>query len=76
MINWVLEVEDVGDVACIVDDMEATGGFQSLVQRGGVREGGDKGTRGEVMEALSSVQQRKAVETPTSSHDYGIYLVA
>ena len=68
MINWVLEVEDVGDVACIVDDMEATGRFQSLVQRGGVREGGDKGTRGEMCRR----RKAEAVETPTSSHDYGI----
>jgi hypothetical protein len=35
VINWMLEVEDVEDVACtVVDDMEATGCSGSLVQRG------------------------------------------
>jgi hypothetical protein len=35
MINWTLEVEDDEDedVACTVDDMEATDRLQSLVQR-------------------------------------------
>jgi hypothetical protein len=27
VINWMLEVEDVEDVACTVDDMEATRGW-------------------------------------------------
>jgi hypothetical protein len=34
VINWMLEVEDVEDVACTVDDMEATDHSQYLVQRG------------------------------------------
>ena len=34
-----LEVEDVEDVACTVDDMEPTDRSQSFVQRDGVREG-------------------------------------
>ena len=34
MINWMLEVDDVEDVACRVDDMEATDHSQSLVWRG------------------------------------------
>ena len=33
MINWMLEVEDVEEVACTVDDMEATDHSRSLVQR-------------------------------------------
>ncbi len=39
MINLVLEMEDVEDVACTVDDMEARDRSQSLVQRGWGREG-------------------------------------
>ena len=35
MINCMLEVEDVEDVACTVDDMEATDRSGSLVQRDG-----------------------------------------
>ena len=41
MINLMLEVEDVEDVACTVEDMEAMGRSRSLVQRGW-REGGTK----------------------------------
>jgi hypothetical protein len=39
VINWMLEVEDVEDVACTVDDIEATDRSQSLVQRGWSEEG-------------------------------------
>ena len=46
MNNWMLEVEDVEDVACTVDDMEARDRSQSLVQRGWREEGeGGGGTR-------------------------------
>jgi hypothetical protein len=34
VINWILEVEEVEDVACTVDDMEVRDRSQSLVQRG------------------------------------------
>jgi hypothetical protein len=34
VINWMLEVEDVEDVACTVDDMEDTDRSRFLVQRG------------------------------------------
>jgi hypothetical protein len=37
VINWILEVEDVGDVACTVDDMEVRvlrDRSRSLAQRG------------------------------------------
>ena len=39
MINWTLRVEDVEDVACTVDDMEATDGSRCLIPKDGVREG-------------------------------------
>ena len=39
MINWMLEVEDVEDVACTVDDMKATDRSRSWFRRDGVREG-------------------------------------
>jgi hypothetical protein len=41
VINWMLEAEDVEDVACMVDDMEAMDRLQSLVGDG-VREGGKR----------------------------------
>src|SRR6266699_3509864 len=51
-----LEVEDVEDVACTVDDMEATDCSQSLVQRGWSEGKGDKGsTRDEVIEGYSQL---------------------
>jgi hypothetical protein len=34
VINWMLEVENVEDVACTEDDMEAIDRSQSLCQRG------------------------------------------
>jgi hypothetical protein len=52
VINWILEVEDVEDVDCTVDDMEATERSGSLVRRGWNKGRGDKGT----VESLSSVQ--------------------
>jgi hypothetical protein len=45
VINWMLEVEEVEDVACTVDDMEAMNRSLSLVQRirgDGMREGGTR----------------------------------
>jgi hypothetical protein len=42
VINWMLEVEDVEDVACTIDDMDATECSRSLVW-GGWSEG--MGTR-------------------------------
>jgi hypothetical protein len=44
VINWVLEVEDVEDVACAVDDMEAMDRSWSLGQRGMSEGRGDKST--------------------------------
>ena len=52
MINWMLEEEDVEDVACTVDDMEARDRSGSLVQR----VGGD-GTR--AREGSTRIQGRK-----------------
>ena len=44
-----LDVEDVEDVACPVNDMEATGRSRSLVQRSWSEGRGHKGTRAEMM---------------------------
>ena len=55
MINWMLEVEEVEDVACTVDDMEAMNRSLSLVQRirgNGIREGGTRKLQ-RVKESLS-----------------------
>jgi hypothetical protein len=40
VINWILEVGDVEDVACTVDDIESTDRLGCLVQEDGVMEGG------------------------------------
>jgi hypothetical protein len=45
VINWMLEVEDVEDVACKVDDMEASDRSRSLVQTSEGMESGKGGTR-------------------------------
>jgi hypothetical protein len=50
VINWMLEVEDVEDVVCTVDDIEATDGSRSLVQRGKCEGRWYKGTRTEMMD--------------------------
>jgi hypothetical protein len=39
VINWMLEVEDVEDVACTVDDMESTVVHNLWFRGDGVREG-------------------------------------
>jgi hypothetical protein len=44
VINWMLEVEDVEDIACTVDDME-TRIVRDLWFRGGVKGKGKSGTR-------------------------------
>ena len=54
MINWMLEVEDVEDVACTVDDMEVRDRSGSLVWRGWSEGMGYKGRNGGG--SLSSVQ--------------------
>jgi hypothetical protein len=60
VINWMLEVEDVEDVACIVDEMEATdpSRSRSLVQRGWCEGRGGKGTgtRAEMMEGAGGAR--------------------
>ncbi len=43
MINWILEVEDVEDVACTVDDMEARDSLAIFGSEG--MEGGGRGWR-------------------------------
>ena len=69
MINWMLEVEDAEDVACAVDDMEATDRLQSLVQRGRSEGRGCKRAQGpKKMEGRCPRCRRcLAVETPTRS---------
>ena len=42
MINWILEVGDVEDVACTVDDIESTDRLGRLVQRGWSEGRGDE----------------------------------
>jgi hypothetical protein len=54
VINWKLEVEDVEDVSCTVEDMEAMDLSQSFVQRRWSEGRGDKGTRAEVMEGFGA----------------------
>jgi hypothetical protein len=44
VINLILEADEVEDVACVVDDMEATGRSQSLVWGGWSEGRGEKGT--------------------------------
>jgi hypothetical protein len=59
VINWILEVEEVEDVACTVDEMEAMSHSRSLVQRNrddGMREGG------------TTVQGYKETNTCQGSH--------
>ena len=41
--NWMLEVKDVGDVACSVDDMRGTNYSGTFVQRGWSEGREDKG---------------------------------
>ena len=60
MTNWMLEVENVEDVACRIEDMEAMGRSRSLVQRGWR---GDKSTKTETMALSSAGRRRKAVQT-------------
>ena len=55
MINWMLEVEDVEDVACTVDDMEAKGLSGYFASEGMERGRGDK----------ERCPRCKAMETPT-----------
>ena len=64
MINWMLEVEDVEDVACSVDDIEVKGRSGYFASEGMERGRGDK----------DRCPRCKAVETPTGggSH-YGIW---
>ena len=50
MINWILFVEDVEDVACTVDDMEARNRSGSLVYRD-VTRGGGTGARAQAARA-------------------------
>ena len=66
MINRMLDVEDVEDVACTVDDIESTDCLGSLVQRGWSRGTSVRGPRvtGPPVTDSESVQRRKAVETP------------
>ena len=64
MINWMLEVEEVEDVACTVDDIESTDCLGSLVQRGWSRGTSVRGPRVTGPPVTESVQRRKAVETP------------
>ena len=51
MINRILEVEDVEDVACTVDDMEATDRSRSFVQWGLCEGRGHKSTRVDRMDS-------------------------
>ena len=60
-----LDVEDVEDVSCTVDDIESTDRFGCLVQRGWSGGRWDKCTRG----AVSSVQRRGCEDRPDH---YGI----
>ena len=62
MINWMLEVEDVEDDACRVDDMETTNRSQFLVRRGWSGGRGYKGTRVEMIEGhCPRCRRREAV---------------
>jgi hypothetical protein len=45
VINWMLEVDDVDDVACTVDDMETANRSRYLVRRGLGEGRGDKSSR-------------------------------
>jgi hypothetical protein len=63
-----LEVEDIEDVSCTADDMEATDRLQSLVQRGWSEGRGDKRTRAEMMDVSSVSRRRKTVETPVTGN--------
>ena len=61
-------MEDVEDVACTVDDIEAKDRSGSLIRRGWSEGRGDKGTTVEMMEGHRPRCRRcKAVETPTTS---------
>ena len=61
MINWMLEVEDVEDVACAVDDMEATD--RSLVFGGDeMREGGTRVHGANDGRSMSSLQAAQGCE--------------
>ena len=53
MISRMLDVEDVEDVACSVDDIESTGRLGCLVQRGWSGGRWDKCTRGGVLGAAA-----------------------
>ena len=57
MINWVLEVDGVEDVAWIVDDMDGTNRSRTLVQRGWSNGKVERGLRvraeGRVLEATT-----------------------
>jgi hypothetical protein len=74
VINWMLEVEDVGDVACTVDDMEATDSSRSrsLVQRGWCEGRGGKGTRAEMMEGQCRRLKGARVWRRRDMKNYGI----
>jgi hypothetical protein len=69
-----LEVEDIEDVSCIEDDMEATDRLQSLVQRGWGEGRGDKRTRAEMTE-VSSVADGARLWRPPSPVTLRHYLV-
>jgi hypothetical protein len=74
VINWILEVEDVEDVACTVDDMEATdlSRSRSLVQRGWCEGRGGKGTRAEMIEGQCRRRKGARVWRRRDSKIYGI----
>ena len=51
MINWILEVDDVEDVACIVDEMDAIDRSGSLAERGWSEGRGGQGYKGRKVQA-------------------------
>ena len=72
MINWTLEAEDVEDAACTEDDMEARVVRNLWFEGGGVRGGGYKGTRTEMMEGHCGGAKLWRTRTRASGKIYGI----